>query len=97
MKRLVYGLSISIGYNRTMETTVTKNSMVTVPAAISRMMGIKPGTRMQWDPVEGTNQVVVTVLPDRAELARRLRGTGRRWSPERDAVAELVAERATDG
>jgi bifunctional DNA-binding transcriptional regulator/antitoxin component of YhaV-PrlF toxin-antitoxin module len=80
-----------------METTVTTNSMVTVPASVSRKMGIRPGSRLQWDPVEGTNQVVVTVLPDRAELARRLCGTGRRFSPERDAVAELVAERAADG
>ena len=39
----------------------------------------------------------VRVIPDRAELARRLAGTGRRFSPERDAVAELVAERATEG
>jgi hypothetical protein len=32
--------------------------------------------------------------PDREELARRLVGTGRKFSPERDAVAELVVGRA---
>lgn len=32
----------------------------------------------------------IRVSPDRGELARRLLGAGRRFSPERDAVAELV-------
>jgi hypothetical protein len=32
-------------------------------------------------------------LPDRGELARRLAGTGKKFSPERDSVAELIAER----
>ena len=39
----------------------------------------------------------IRVIPDRGELARRLLGAGRRFSPERDAVAELVAERAAEG
>ena len=39
----------------------------------------------------------IRVSPDRGELARRLLGAGRRFSPERDAVAELVAERAAEG
>lgn len=30
---------------------------------------------------------------DRGERARRLLGSGRRFSPDRDAVAELLAER----
>jgi hypothetical protein len=33
----------------------------------------------------------------RGELARRLLGAGRKISPDRDAVAELVAERVTEG
>jgi len=37
-----------------------------------------------------------TIL-DRSELARRLLVAGRPFSPERDAVAELVAERAAEG
>ena len=39
----------------------------------------------------------IRVIPGRGELARRLLGVGRRFSPERDAVAELVAERAAEG
>ena len=34
---------------------------------------------------------------DRGERARRLLGTGRKLSPDRDAGAELVAERAAEG
>jgi hypothetical protein len=35
-------------------------------------------------------------IPNRGELARRLLGAGRRFSPERDAVAEIIAERAAE-
>ncbi|MBM3496090.1 MAG: AbrB/MazE/SpoVT family DNA-binding domain-containing protein [Armatimonadetes bacterium] len=80
-----------------MVTTVTKNSMVTVPAELARHMGIKPGSRLEGLPVEDTNQVLVTVLPDRGALARQLYGAGRAYSPERDAVAEFIAERRVDG
>ena len=48
-------------------------------------------------PVEGEDEILVRVIPDRGELARRLLGGGLRFSPERDAVAELVAERAAEG
>jgi hypothetical protein len=37
------------------------------------------------------------VLPDRGELARRLAGTGKKYSLERDSVAELIAEREAEG
>lgn len=36
-------------------------------------------------------------LGHRGDLARRLTGAGRELSPDRDAVAELVAERAAEG
>ena len=71
--------------------------MVTIPAEIGRRFGIKPGYRLEWQPVEGTEEILVRVIPDRGELARRLLGAGRQFSPERDAVAELVAERAAEG
>ncbi len=53
--------------------------------------------RLDWQPGENSEEIVVRVIPDRAELARRLLGEGRRFSPERDAVAELIAERAAEG
>lgn len=80
-----------------MITTVTQKNMVTIPAEVGRRLGIKPGYRLDWQPVEGKDEILVRVIPDRAELARRLLGAGRRFSPERDAVAELVDERAAEG
>jgi len=47
--------------------------------------------------VEGEEQILVRVIPDRGELARRLLGAGREFAPERDAVAELLRERAAEG
>src|SRR5205823_14946885 len=37
------------------------------------------------------------MIPDRGERARRLLGAGRKFSPDHDAVAELVAERTAEG
>jgi bifunctional DNA-binding transcriptional regulator/antitoxin component of YhaV-PrlF toxin-antitoxin module len=71
--------------------------MVTVPAKVARQFGIKPGYKLDWQPVEGKEEIRVTVIPDRAALSKRLFGAGRKFSPERDAVAELVAERASEG
>ncbi len=80
-----------------MITTVTRKNMITIPAEVGRRFGIKPGYRLDWQPVEGKDEILVRIIPDRGELARRLLGAGRRLSPERDAVAELVAERAAEG
>lgn len=80
-----------------MITTVTRKNMVTIPAEIRRRFGIKPGYRLEWQPVERTDEILVRIIPDRAELARRLLGAGRQFSPERDAVAELIAERTAEG
>lgn len=79
-----------------MTTTVTQKNMVTIPAAVGRKLGIKPGWRLDWTLVEGKDEILVRVIPDRGERARRLLGVARRFSPERDAVAELVAERARE-
>jgi bifunctional DNA-binding transcriptional regulator/antitoxin component of YhaV-PrlF toxin-antitoxin module len=82
--------------NKTMITTVTQKNMVTIPAEVGRIYGIRPGYRLEWRPIEGKEEILVRVIPDRIELARRLLGSGRRYSPERDAVAELVKERETE-
>ena len=50
-----------------------------------------------WQPVEGNEEIPVHVIPDRGELARQLLGAGRKFAPERDAVAELIQERAAEG
>lgn len=80
-----------------MITTVTPTNTITIPAEIKQHFGIKPGYRLDWQPVEGKDEILVRVIPDRGALARQLLGAGRRFSPNRDAVAELVAERAAEG
>lgn len=80
-----------------MITKVTRKNMITIPAEVAQRFGIKPGYRLDWQPVEGKNEILVRVLPERGELARQLLGTGWRFAPDRDAVAELVAERAEEG
>jgi AbrB family looped-hinge helix DNA binding protein len=79
-----------------MITTVTQKNMITIPAEVGRRLGIKPGYRLDWQPVEGKEEILVRVIPDRGELARRLLGAGRKFAPERDAVAELIQERAAE-
>ena len=80
-----------------MITTVTPTNTITIPAEIKQHFGIKPGYRLDWQPVAGKDEILVRVIPDRGALARQLLGAGRRFSPNRDAVAELVAERTTEG
>ena len=77
-----------------MQTTVTTKNMVTIPAEISRQMGISPGCRLDWHASEdGKDEMRVRVIPTRANLARNLLGSARKWSPARDSVSELILER----
>jgi bifunctional DNA-binding transcriptional regulator/antitoxin component of YhaV-PrlF toxin-antitoxin module len=80
-----------------MITTVTQKNMVTIPVEVARVFGIQPGWKLDWQAVPGTDEIRVRVIPDRAELARRLLGAGKKYSPARDGVAELIAERETEG
>lgn len=79
-----------------MITTVTQKNMVTIPAEVGRAFGIRPGWRLEWTPNVARNEIVVRVIPDRGELARRLLGSGRQYKPERDSVADLIVERETE-
>ena len=79
-----------------MITEVTSENMITIPAEVRRAFGIKPGWRLEWVPNGKENIIVVRVIPDRSELARRLLDSGRHYSLDRDSVADLVAEREAD-
>ena len=71
--------------------------MISIPAEVGQRLGIKPGYRLDWRLVEGKDEILVRVIPNRGTLARWLLGAGRRFAPARDAVAELVVERAAEG
>ncbi len=80
-----------------MITTVTQKNMVTIPADVGRVFGIEPGFKLDWEVVPGKEEILVKVIPKRSELARRLLGTGKKYSPQKDSVAELIAERSAEG
>jgi hypothetical protein len=63
------------------------------PCGNQGRLGISPGYRLNWQLVEGREEILVHVIPDRGELARRLLGAGREFSPGRVAVAEQSRER----
>jgi len=80
-----------------MITTVTQKNMVTIPAAVGRLFDIQPGYRLEWTPIKsrghGPDEMRVRVIPNKKALSRGLRGQGKRFSPRRDSVRELLTER----
>lgn len=71
-----------------MVTTIRQKNRVRIPAEVRRKLGIKPGWRLDWNLVEAPDEILIRVIPDRGEMAGRLLGAGRRFSPDRDSVAE---------
>jgi hypothetical protein len=71
--------------------------MVSIPRAIARSVGIYPGWKLDWRVGASPDELIVRVIPDRAEQGRRLLGKGRRYSPELSGVDGLVAERDAEG
>lgn len=82
--------------SHSMRTTVTTKNMVTIPAELSRRHSVTPGCKLDWESVSDS-EIRVRVIPKRGELARQVMGRAAKWSPERDSVTELVAERAAEG
>jgi AbrB family looped-hinge helix DNA binding protein len=84
-----------------MITRVTGKNQVTIPAALAREFDIAPGTRLDW--VKGDEGIlIVKIIPNRAELARRLAGRGKRHlrqgsNPIRDLVEDRVREDLEEG
>src|SRR3984893_5523500 len=84
-----------------MITTVTGKNQITIPAELARELNISPGTRLDWAKGE-TGVLIVKIIPNRAELARRLAGRGRRHlregsNPIRDLVEDRVREDLQEG
>lgn len=80
-----------------MITTITGKNQVTVPAAIAAQTNMHPGTRLDWELAKQEGVLIVHVLPDPAELASGLRGSGRKYRrPGASAVGNLVRERARE-
>jgi bifunctional DNA-binding transcriptional regulator/antitoxin component of YhaV-PrlF toxin-antitoxin module len=82
--------------DRYMESTVTTKNMVSIPQALSRHFGIEPGWKLDWKPGDNPDEIIVKVIPDRAERGRRLMGRGACLKAGQDAVAALVADREAE-
>jgi AbrB family looped-hinge helix DNA binding protein len=84
-----------------MITTVTGKNQITIPAKLARELNITTGTRLDW--AKGDEGfLVVKIVPNRAELARRLAGRGRRHlrkgsQPIRDLLEDRVREDLQEG
>ena len=80
-----------------MITTVTGKNQITIPVELD----ITVGTRLDWAKGE-EGFLIVKIIPNRAELARRLAGRGRRHlrqgsHPIRDLVEDRVREDLQEG
>lgn len=76
-----------------MESTVSTKNMTSIPTAISRALGIRPGWKLDWTLGGKDDEIVVKVIPDRAERARQLFGRGKARGRGESAVADLIRER----
>jgi AbrB family looped-hinge helix DNA binding protein len=79
-----------------MITTVTGKNQITIPAKLARELDIAPGTRLDW--AKGDEGIlIVKIIPNRAELARRLAGRGRRHLRQgSNPIQDLVEDRARE-
>jgi AbrB family looped-hinge helix DNA binding protein len=82
-------------------TTVTGKNQITIPAKLARELAISPGTKLDWTKGEA-GVLVVKIIPNRAELARRLAGRARRHLregsvPIQDLVEDRVREDLQEG
>ena len=80
-----------------MVSTVTTKNTTSIPVAISRPLGIRPGRKLDWSPGGKPDELIVKVIPDRVEQARRLFGQGRDRGNGHEVVAELLRERDGEG
>ena len=62
-------------------------------ASIERISVDEIAQRFLSDAIAESDQMMSQATMRRVQAARRLLGFGKHWSPERDAVTELIAER----
>ncbi len=80
-----------------MESTVTTKNMTSIPVAVARKTGIRPGWKLEWILGDKPDELTVKVIPDRTEMAKRLFGKGENLAHGRDVLAELIREREEEG
>ena len=73
-----------------MTTKVTGKNMVSIPVAMARHFGIRPGYEFDWKPSRHPEEMIVRVIPDPRGLSRRLRGAGAKAGGRRSAVVGVM-------
>jgi AbrB family looped-hinge helix DNA binding protein len=80
-----------------MITTVTGKNQITIPAAIANRIGLKSGSRIDWQLSSQPDEIRCIVLPEPSVIAASLRGAGKRFlKSEQNPSADLLAERSAD-
>jgi AbrB family looped-hinge helix DNA binding protein len=84
-------------HHLSMITTVTGKNQITIPAAIANRIGLKSGSRIEWQLSSTADEIRCIVLPEPSVIAASLRGAGKRFlRPGQDPSAALLAERTAD-
>ncbi len=80
-----------------MTTTLTGKNQITVPAEITRKLGLTAGTQFDWALGDQPNRITITIKPTRKQLLQRVRELGRQAKrPRTDEVAAFVRWREED-
>ncbi len=80
-----------------MITTVTGKNQITIPAAIANRIGLKSGSRIDWQLGSKPDEILCIVMPEPSVIAASLRGAGKRYvKPGQDPTSALLAERSAD-
>ena len=80
-----------------MTTTLTGKNQITVPAEITRRLGLVAGARFEWALGDQPNRITITVKPTRQQMLERIRELGRQWKkPGQDPIGDLIRERVRD-
>jgi len=89
--RLIYCESMG------MTTTVTDENKVEIPTDLAANLGIKPGTKLDWQITDQPDTLIIKVLPDYLAIANSLQGAGRKYlKPGLDPIHNLIAERVEE-
>lgn len=80
-----------------MTTTLTGKNQITVPAQITRKLGLTPGARFDWAVSHQPNKIIITIKPTRKQLLGEVRAIGRKFKqPGHDPIGDLIRERVQD-
>lgn len=81
-----------------MITTVTGKNQITIPTQVARKLGVRAGSKVDWQVIGDGPEIRCVVLPDPASVAGSLRGAGRKFlkagqNPIRDLIQERRKEK----